>query len=270
MPSLQTERHWHKYYVHVDVHKVSESCFPSGWWQNSRSFTMLFIFQEMFFTCCFHWYSALCLKSVKFLYATVYVRVFQFALNILTRCQLLLQAYSFRLMSLSQMSYDRIRTKPLSTGTPSLELNWSIKWIKTSSLVVFGVIVVLLHIRLIQYIPLAWTVLWKQWQKNSQQVILKCFHSKFHIMSVMLFKNQHMHTISVTCGILKFKLVQSFRKTICLYGATLQDLTVNLTISNLVVSKSILTESQIIFLWMWQIKHETLCFIRISKYWEES
>jgi len=124
------------------------------------------------------------------------------------------------------MSYDRIRTKPLSTATPSLELNWSIKWIKTSSLVVFGVIVVLLHIRLIQYIPLAWTVLWKQWQKNSQQVILKCFHSKFHITSVMLFKNQHMHTICVTCGILRFKLVQSFRKTICLNGAMLQDLTV--------------------------------------------
>lgn len=115
-------------------------------------------------------------------------------------------SYYFRLihldlMSLSRMPYDRIRTKPLSTATPSLELNWSIKWIKTSCLVVFVVIVVLLHIRLIQYIPLAWTVLWKQWQKNSQQVILKCFHSKFHITSVMLFKNQHMHTISVTCGI---------------------------------------------------------------------
>ena len=86
-----------KYYVHVYVHKVSESCFPSGRRQNSQSCTMLFIFHEMFFTCCFHWNSALCLKSVKFLYATVYVRVFQFAVNILTRCQLLLQAYSFRL-----------------------------------------------------------------------------------------------------------------------------------------------------------------------------
>lgn len=132
------------------------------------------------------------------------------------------QAYSFRLMSLSQLSHDRIITKPLSTATPSLELNWSIKWIKTSSLVVFGVIVVLLHIRLIQYIPLAWTVLWKQWQKNSQQVILKCFHSKFHIMSVMLFKNQDMHTISVTCGILRFKLVQSFQETVSLESRSLQ------------------------------------------------
>ena len=49
------------------------------------------------------------------------------------------------------------------------------------------------------------------------------FKSSYNVSN--LFKNQHMHTISVTCGILRFKLVQRFQKTIYRYGTTLQDLT---------------------------------------------